>query len=96
MFKQMGVPIIGVVENMTYFVPPDQPDKSYHLFGVGGGKQLAEENGVPLLSKVPLEMLLQDGENEGNPIVNAFPDSISAKIFSNLATSVLENVPEVI
>ncbi len=92
MFKQMAVPVLGVVENMTCFVPPDQPDKTYPLFGTGGGQQLAAENGVPLLAKVPMEMPLQEGANEGIPIVQSSSESISSKVFSNLANSVLEKL----
>ena len=90
MFRQMNVPVLGVVENMTAFVPPDQPDKSYALFGSGGGEQLAKENSVPLLAKVPLEILLQEGGNQGQPIVHGCPDSLSASIFRQLANSVVQ------
>ena len=89
MFKQMQIPILGVVENMTAFVPPDQPEKSYSLFGSGGGETLSNESGVPLLAQVPLEMPLQKAGNEGEPIVIARPKSISAKIFIELANKVL-------
>ena len=94
MFIQMNVPVLGVVENMTAFVPPDQPDKSYPLFGSGGGAQLAKENSVPLLAKVPLEILLQEGGNQGQPIVHAFPDSLSSSIFRQLANSVVQFLEE--
>jgi len=95
MFKQMDVPVLGVVENMTAFVPPDQPDKSYSLFGCGGGQQLADENNVQLLAKIPMEMPLQEDGNEGKPIVHSRPDSMSAKIFQNLANSVLDNASSI-
>ncbi len=89
MFKQMGVKVLGVVENMTAFVPPDQPGKSYALFGSGGGKQLANENSVPLLAKIPMEMPLQEGGNNGSPIIHSRPDSGSAKAFRELASCVI-------
>ncbi len=92
MFRQMDIPILGVVENMTAFVPPDFPDKSYPLFGVGGGKQLADENNVSLLAQIPLEMPVQQGGNEGQPIVHYQPDSISSKVFRNLANNLRNNV----
>ncbi len=92
MFKQMGVPILGVVENMTAFVPPDQPDRSYALFGKGGGEKLAIENSVPLLSKVPMEMPLEESDSEGDPIVNSRPNSISAEIFKELAKRLHEDL----
>ncbi|MEC9029637.1 MAG: P-loop NTPase, partial [Cyanobacteriota bacterium] len=90
MFKQMGVNVLGVVENMTAFVPPDQPDRRYALFGSGGGEQLAMENNVPLLAQIPMEMPVQEGGNEGSPIVHSRPESVSAKAFKQLAKQVLD------
>ncbi len=89
MFKQMQIPILGVVENMTAFVPPDQPQKSYPIFGSGGGEALSKESGVPLLAKIPMEMPLQKAGNEGEPLVISLPQSISAKTFIELANKVL-------
>ena len=91
MFKKMNVPVVGVVENMSTFIPPDQPLKSYELFGSGGGKQLADENNVPLLAQIPLEMPIAHGGDEGMPIVNRSPESISAKSFKALAKLIVVN-----
>jgi ATP-binding protein involved in chromosome partitioning len=55
MFQQMGVPVLGIVENMSYFIPPDLPDRQYDIFGSGGGEKTATELGVSLLGCVPLE-----------------------------------------
>ncbi len=90
MFVQMGVPILGIVENMSKFVPPDHPEKAYELFGSGGGAQLSNENNVPLLAQIPLEMPVQEGGNAGNPIVISQPNSISADAFLRLAKLVIE------
>ncbi len=92
MFKQMNVPVLGVVENMTAFIPPDQPDRRYPLFGSGGGEQLATENDIPLLAQVPMEIPLQEAGDNGNPIVYCNPESISAQVFNNLATKVFHLV----
>ena len=92
MFRQMDIPVLGVVENMTAFVPPDAPDKSYEIFGKGGGKQLAMENEVLLLAQIPMEMLLQQGGDLGHPIVDSHPNSLSAKAFRELALQVLKEV----
>ncbi len=89
MFRQMNIPIIGVVENMTAFIPPDQPDRSYALFGAGGGQQLAMENSVPLLAQIPMEMPILEGGNSGVPIVQSHSDSLSAQAFQKLAKSVI-------
>jgi len=86
----MNIPIIGVVENMTVFIPPDLPDRSYQLFGSGGGLQLASENELPLLAKIPMEMTLQEGGNEGEPIVNSSPSSKSAEAFTSLARKIVD------
>ncbi|KGG14652.1 MULTISPECIES: Mrp/NBP35 family ATP-binding protein [unclassified Prochlorococcus] len=95
MFKQMNVPIIGVIENMSSFIPPDQSERKYALFGTGGGMTLSKENSVPLLAQLPLEMNTLDGHKEGLPIVFQFPKSITAKSFHNLATAVVENIEKI-
>jgi ATP-binding protein involved in chromosome partitioning len=85
MFLQMGVPVLGVVENMSCFIPPDAPDKRYALFGSGGGARLADEAGVPLLAELPLEMPVREGGDSGRPVVLSHPDSASAQAFLALA-----------
>ena len=85
MFKQMNIPILGVIENMTYFIPPDQPQRSYEIFGSGGGKQLAKENDVPLLSQIPIESDTYSGTGKDLPVVHTSPESITAKVFLELA-----------
>jgi ATP-binding protein involved in chromosome partitioning len=85
MFLQLGVPVLGVVENMTAFIPPDRPDARYELFGSGGGALLAEEAGVPLLAQIPMELVVVDGGDGGRPVVLTQPDSASARAFFELA-----------
>jgi len=85
MFLQMGVPVLGVVENMSAFIPPDAPEKRYELFGSGGGALLASEADVPLLAQLPLEMPVRAGGDGGLPVVLGAPDSISARAFLALA-----------
>ncbi len=67
MFKLDAIakPIIGVVENMSFFTPADAPDKKYRLFGEGGGKKLAESNGVPFLGELPFQMELGNAADTG-------------------------------
>ena len=93
MFLQMGVPVLGVVENMTAFIPPDAPDKRYELFGSGGGALLAEEAGVPLLAQLPMELAVVQGGDAGRPAVLSAPDSLTAEAFRRLAERVLGGVP---
>ncbi len=85
MFKQLGVPLLGVVENMSVFIPPDQPNKSYEIFGKGGGELLAYENNLPLLAKIPIEMPVVTESNLGIPISIAEPHAKSSIKFKELA-----------
>jgi ATP-binding protein involved in chromosome partitioning len=85
MFLQMGVPVLGVVENMSAFIPPDAPEKRYAIFGSGGGATLAEEAGVPLLAELPLELPVREGGDLGHPVVLSASDSATAQAFIALA-----------
>ena len=85
MFEQLKVPILGLVENMSYFIPPDAPDKKYAIFGSDGGQKAAEELGVAFLGQVPLEMPVREGGDRGLPIVLSDPDSASAKALMDIA-----------
>ena len=85
MFLQMGVPVLGVVENMSAFIPPDAPDKRYAIFGSGGGATLAAEAGVALLAELPLELPVREGGDSGQPVVLSAPESATAQAFIALA-----------
>ncbi len=85
MFKQLGVPLLGVVENMSVFIPPDMPNKKYEIFGNGGGKILAAENNLPLLAQIPIEIALVNESNKGVPISISEPDKKSSIKFKELA-----------
>lgn len=65
MFEQLGVNVLGIVENMSYFIPPDAPERSYDLFGSGGGEKASKELQVPLLGCIPLEIALREGGIKG-------------------------------
>ncbi len=92
MFQQLGVNILGIVENMSYFIPPDMPDKSYDLFGSGGGENTARELQVPLLGCVPLEIALREGGDQGCPIVMSSAESSSAKALTEIAGQIAAKV----
>ncbi|MGB7086266.1 MAG: Mrp/NBP35 family ATP-binding protein [Phormidesmis sp.] len=92
MFEQLNVPILGLVENMSYFIPPDMPDKKYSIFGADGGEQAAAELGVALLGKVPLEMPVREGGDRGLPIVLAEPESASAIALTDIAKQVAAKI----
>jgi len=67
--EKVNVPVIGLIENMSYFTPAELPDNKYYIFGRGGGKRLAEELHIPLLGEVPLVQSIREGGDEGTPIV---------------------------
>ncbi len=92
MFQQMNVQVLGIVENMSYFIPPDLPDKQYDIFGSGGGEKTALELGVPLIGCVPLEISTRIGGDNGIPIVVGEPDSKSAKALKAIALSIAGKV----
>lgn len=92
MFQQMGVPVLGIVENMSYFIPPDMPDKHYDIFDSGGGEKTASELQVPLLGCVPLEISLREGGDRGVPIVLSHPDSASARALRDIAERIAGKV----
>ena len=92
MFLQMGIPALGIVENMSTFIAPDQPERSYALFGTGGGQTLAHSFNIPLLAKIPLEMSVQEGGDQGRPITISHPNSASAKAFQELASSLCNTI----
>lgn len=92
MFQQLNVPVLGIVENMSYFIPPDLPEKQYDIFGSGGGEKTAQELGVPLLGCVPLEIGLREGGDTGLPIVVSNPDSVSARYLRDISQKIAAKV----
>lgn len=92
MFEQVAVPVLGVVENMSYFVPPDMPEKRYEIFGKGGGRKLADQYGVPFLGEIPLGMEVREAGDIGTPLVISQPDSPQAKAFRAVAEEVARYV----
>lgn len=77
MFNRVNVPVMGVVENMSYFIAPDT-GKRYDIFGHGGGKDFAAEMNVPFLGGIPIDPRIREGGDLGNPIVHHIPDSDEA------------------
>ena len=84
MFKKVDVPLLGIVENMSYFIAPDT-GKRYDIFGHGGAQKEAERLGVPFLGAVPLEMGIRESSDAGLPVVAAKPDGAEAKIYKDIA-----------
>ena len=84
---QMNVPIIGLVENMSYFTPAELPNNKYYIFGKEGGKRLADEYDLPFLGQIPLVQSIREGGDIGVPVLMG-DDEISKKAFLEFAGNV--------
>jgi ATP-binding protein involved in chromosome partitioning len=91
MFRQLEVPVVGVIENMSYFICPGC-DTRHELFGRGGGERIAKSFGIPFLGQVPLQPNVRTGGDEGKPVVIADPDSPAAEGFRAVAGAVARQV----
>ncbi|MBA2494008.1 MAG: Mrp/NBP35 family ATP-binding protein [Acidobacteria bacterium] len=91
MFEQVAVPILGVIENMSYFIAPDTNNR-YDIFGKGGGSEFADEMGVPFLGEVPLGIEVRESGDKGIPVVVSNPDSPQAKAFRKTSEEVARQV----
>jgi ATP-binding protein involved in chromosome partitioning len=87
MFRKVEVPVLGVVENMSFYVCPSCGHHD-EIFARGGGRKLAEASGVPFLGEIPLDIKVRMGGDMGMPVVVGAPDSEHARIFMDLATQV--------
>jgi ATP-binding protein involved in chromosome partitioning len=88
MFRKVQVPVLGVIENMSYFTPPDLPDRRYRIFGEGGGRRVAAELGVDFLGEIPIDPRIVEGGDRGRPILLDAPKSEAAGVFRELAGTV--------
>jgi ATP-binding protein involved in chromosome partitioning len=85
MFQKVNVPILGIIENMSYFLCPSD-GKEYHIFGKGGGEHEARRLGVPLLGQIPIEMPVRECADQGHPIALDPPEkSTASRIFHDIA-----------
>ena len=92
MGDKVNVPILGLVENMSWFTPAELPNNRYYIFGREGGKRLAEQLGVKLLGQIPLVQGICDGGDAGHPV--ALDDTASGLAFRMLATEVINAVEQ--
>ena len=90
MGEHVGVPVLGIVENMSWFTPASHPDEKYFIFGHDGGKQLAETLGVELLGQIPLVASICKGSDDGQPVVRV--NDVSGAAFKQLATRVMDAI----
>lgn len=88
--EQVNVPVLGIVENMSWFTPAEHPTEQYYIFGNNGGKQLAEQLGVDLLGQIPLVAGICQAGDEGVPVT--MQNNVSGVAFQHLATRVVEAI----
>jgi ATP-binding protein involved in chromosome partitioning len=87
MFQKVNVPLLGIVENMSYFVCGHCGERT-EIFSHGGGERAAEKLGVPFLGRIPIDPAIRDGGDTGNPIVVAYPESPQSKAFRDIADKI--------
>jgi len=90
MFRQLNVPVLGVIENMSYLEMPD--GTKVDVFGKGGGERLAVETGVPFIGAIPLDPEVRVGGDTGKPIVISHPDSAVAQALDKIACDIAAKV----
>jgi len=91
MFERVKVPVLGVIENMSYFIAPDT-QKRYDIFGSGGGESVSKELSVPFLGGIPINSKIREGGDKGIPIVFDIPDSNEASVILNISRNLTEQV----
>ena len=88
---QVNVPIIGLVENMSYFTPAELPNNKYYIFGKEGGRRLAEEYDLPFLGQIPLVQSIREGGDQGVPIMMS-DDAITKKAFEDFTANAVRSI----
>ena len=89
--ETINVPVLGVIENMSYFTPNELPDKKYYIFGKGGGRLLAQQFDVPFIGELPIEQDIREGGDLGRPIALQTATE-GSKVFEQLAQSVARQI----
>jgi len=90
MFRQLEVPILGIIENMSFLEMPD--GSRVDVFGSGGGEQLAQSSGAPFLGKIPMDPDVRIGGDSGKPVLVAKPDSAAAQALKEIAQQVAARI----
>ena len=91
MFETVNVPVLGVIENMSYFIAPDTGNR-YEIFGKGGGQKLADEYGLNFLGQVPIGFEVREGGDRGVPVVVLAPDTAQSEAFRKVAEEVARQI----
>jgi ATP-binding protein involved in chromosome partitioning len=91
MFRQLNIPVLGVMENMSGFVCGHCGERT-EIFGQGGGERLAKDMGIPYLGDVPIDARVRSGGDEGKPILIAYPESPAATALRTVAKKVAAQI----
>ena len=93
MLRRTGVPLLGLVENMSYFIAPDT-GRRYDIFGHGGARTAAAKADIPFLGEIPLVMAIRESSDSGRPVVATDPDGQEARVFRGIAAELLRRLPQ--
>jgi ATP-binding protein involved in chromosome partitioning len=93
MFTRVNVPVLGIIENMSYFLCPKCGERS-EIFSHGGGKAEATRLGVPFLGEVPLDMVIRETSDGGNPVVVSHPESPHAKVYRGIGARIWSSISD--
>ena len=88
--EKIGIPVVGVIENMAWFTPRELPDNRYYLFGRGGARAFAERNDVPFLGEIPIVQSVMEGSEGGRPAAGTDP-AVESR-YRSIAEKVVENM----
>ena len=92
LFKKIGVRILGIIENMSYFIPPDMPDKKYYIFGQDGGKKIGVELGLTVLGEVPFSIMMRENSDSGKPIVLSDTGNFQKQILKDITANIVSEL----
>ena len=92
MFNKVNVPVLGIIENMAYFTPPELPDKKYYIFGKHGARNLAEKMDTHFLGEIPIQEEIRETSDTGKPIVLEDSSSPVAQSFIELTNNVIQQI----
>ncbi len=90
-FKKLKIPVLGLIENMNYFICPNCGER-YEIFSHGGGRKFAAENSLPFLGEIPIDLEIREGGDTGKPVVVSNPNSPVSAAFEDAARNIVEKV----
>ncbi len=90
-FEKLEIPVLGIVENMAYFVCPES-GRRYHIFGEGGADRLSKHTGVPVIVRIPIDEYVSASGDSGIPVTHAYPEAPSSKAFLSMANDLKQTL----